>query len=196
MHILPHWNWAAGDTVDVVAYYNNADQVELFLNDQSLGVRSKADSSLHVRWRVPFRPGELKAISSKAGSQVKVSRVLTAGPAAVLQLVTEQNTIPGEERLAFIQARLCDEQGNLLPMADDLVEFHVEGDGELLATDNGSPVDVSDFSSSNRNLLNGKALVIVRSKVANGSVRVSAKIKDLAEAKVDLIINTASSPEN
>ncbi|HVF82039.1 MAG TPA: glycoside hydrolase family 2 TIM barrel-domain containing protein, partial [Flavisolibacter sp.] len=40
LHIYPHWNWKAGETVDVVSYYNNADEVELFLNGKSVGMRS------------------------------------------------------------------------------------------------------------------------------------------------------------
>ena len=46
LHILPHWNWPVNGlfagkqakVIDVWAYYNNADEVELFLNGQSLGV--------------------------------------------------------------------------------------------------------------------------------------------------------------
>ncbi|MBS1936131.1 MAG: glycoside hydrolase family 2 protein, partial [Bacteroidetes bacterium] len=63
LHIFPHWNWKQGDTVDVWAYYNHADEVELFLNGQSLGTRKKEGDDLHVKWRVPFQPGTLKAVS-------------------------------------------------------------------------------------------------------------------------------------
>ena len=41
LHIFPHWNWQAGQAVDVWAYYNNADEVELFLNGKSLGIKKK-----------------------------------------------------------------------------------------------------------------------------------------------------------
>ena len=54
LHLLPHWNWKAGDNVDVWAYFNNADEVELFLNGKSLGTRRKQADDLHVQWRVPF----------------------------------------------------------------------------------------------------------------------------------------------
>lgn len=46
-----------------LAYYNNADEVELYLNGKSLGVRQKTDSTYHVSWRVPFTPGTLRAVS-------------------------------------------------------------------------------------------------------------------------------------
>ena len=65
LHIFPHWNWEKGKLVDVWAYYNNADEVELFVNNKSVGKRSKTDTTLHVMWRIPFEPGTLKAVSRK-----------------------------------------------------------------------------------------------------------------------------------
>ncbi|NEW84737.1 MAG: DUF4982 domain-containing protein, partial [Mariniphaga sp.] len=62
LHIFPHWNWTEGQTVDIWAY-SNAEEVELFLNDKSLGVKKKQGDDLHLMWRVPFTPGTLKAVS-------------------------------------------------------------------------------------------------------------------------------------
>jgi len=46
VHILPHWNWSNGTTVEVWAY-SNCDTVELFLNGTSLGVKSMGNNG-HV----------------------------------------------------------------------------------------------------------------------------------------------------
>jgi len=55
LHLLPDsWNWKNGDVIDVWAYYNNADEVELYLNDKSLGVRKKQNDDLHVEWKGVF----------------------------------------------------------------------------------------------------------------------------------------------
>jgi beta-galactosidase len=70
LHLLPHWNWETGKTIDVWAYYNNADEVELYLNGKSLGIRKKAGDDLHVMWRVKYEPGTLKAVSRKNGKTV------------------------------------------------------------------------------------------------------------------------------
>lgn len=51
--------------IEVWAYYNEADEVELFLNGKSMGVRSKTGDALHVEWKVPFEAGTLKAVSRK-----------------------------------------------------------------------------------------------------------------------------------
>lgn len=82
LHLFPHWNWKKGETVDVWAYYNQADEVELFLNGESLGVKSKPDDAFHVCWRVPFTPGTLKAVSRRDGKEVLTREIRTAGEPA------------------------------------------------------------------------------------------------------------------
>jgi Beta-galactosidase/beta-glucuronidase len=79
LHIFPHWNWKEGQTVDIWAYFNNADEVELFLNGLSLGKKAKEKDVYHVFWRVPFHKGTLKAVSYKDGKEVLTREVKTTG---------------------------------------------------------------------------------------------------------------------
>ena len=74
---FPHWNWTLGDTIDVWAY-THADEVELFLNDVSLGVRRKASDVFHLMWRVAYAPGRRGAFCSERGS-VPVRALVDAG---------------------------------------------------------------------------------------------------------------------
>src|SRR6266540_102554 len=66
LHLLPHWNWTPGDSVDVWAY-TNADEVELFLNGASLGVKRKPETVSHLMWRVAYAPGTLRGVARTAG---------------------------------------------------------------------------------------------------------------------------------
>ncbi len=75
MHIFPHWNWEKGQDIDVWAYYNNADSVELFLNGKSLGSKAKKVDELNVQWAVKYEPGTLKAVSTK-GSKIVAEKVI------------------------------------------------------------------------------------------------------------------------
>ena len=54
LHLFPHWNWKPGQVVDMWCYYNNADEVELFVNGKSQGVKSKTPDCLHAMWRVEY----------------------------------------------------------------------------------------------------------------------------------------------
>lgn len=87
LHLFPHWNWLDGEQIDMWCYYNQADEVELYINGKSQGVRRKADShQYHVMWRVTFEPGEVKVVARKDGKEVRQQTIHTAGQPHHLQL--------------------------------------------------------------------------------------------------------------
>jgi beta-galactosidase len=114
LHLLPHWNWKPGDNVDVWAYFNNADEVELFLNGKSLGTRRKQADDLHVQWRVPFEPGVLRAISRRDGKVVLTDEVRTAGGPVRIVLVPDHKIIkPDGTDLSFVTVKIVDQNGTV-----------------------------------------------------------------------------------
>lgn len=175
LHLLPHWNWNAGDTVDVWCYYNNADSVELFVNGKSQGVRSKKDHQYHVSWRVKYEPGEIKAVArgnssaaSKEGGGEADAMVKTAGSACSIRLTKDYD---GTNTL-FVMAEVIDKEGNLCPWADDDITFSVDG-GTVIGVDNGSPFSMESFKANHRKAFFGKALVVIKKNAAN--ITVSAR---------------------
>lgn len=187
LHIYPHWNWKQGDTVDVVAYYNNADEVELFLNEQSLGTKAKQVDQMHVKWRVPFTRGTLRAVSRKEGKDVLTREVKTAGKPVKIQLVADRYSIKADGNdLSFITARLLDAYGNMVPIASNLLSFKVTGEGFLNATDNGNPISHERFKSADRKAFNGLALAIIQSRFKAGKIRIEATSEGLESAAVDI----------
>ncbi|MFT3751455.1 MAG: DUF4982 domain-containing protein [Paludibacter sp.] len=111
LHIFPHWNWKKGQTVDVWAYYNHADEVELYLNGVSLGKRSKQGDDMHVMWRVNYEPGTLKAVSRKAGKEVLTREIKTAGNPVAVRLTPDRATIKADGKdLSFVTAELLDKE--------------------------------------------------------------------------------------
>ena len=80
LHLFPHWNWLPGQTIDLWCYYNQADEVELFINGRSQGVRRKQDDhQYHVMWRVQFEPGEVRVVARQQGREVRSETIRTAG---------------------------------------------------------------------------------------------------------------------
>jgi len=151
LHIFPHWNWQPGQLVDIWAYYNNADEVELYLNGKSQGIRKRSDTSLHVMWRVAFTPGTLKAVSRKNGKIVLTREIKTAGEPAKIELIADMKSIKAVGNdLSFITVRILDAKGNLVPNADNLVNFSIKGDGFIAGVDNGNPVSMESFKSPQR----------------------------------------------
>jgi beta-galactosidase len=189
LHILPHWNWKKGQLVDVWAYYNHADEVELFLNGKSLGIRKKIGDDLHVSWSVPFEPGVIKAVSRLNGQVVLEKEIKTAGKPAKIELIADRNTIkPNGEDLSFVTVRITDAEGNLVPDADNLVNFTVDGAASIAGVDNGSETSMESFKANHRKAFNGLALVVLQAKENSGPVKLTAVSEGLQNATISIDI--------
>src|SRR5690606_5525146 len=187
LHILPHWNWKQGDSIDVVAYYNNADHVELFLNDESLGIRSKKNDELHVKWHVAFVPGTLKAVSKKDNQIILTKEIKTAGPLYKLVVKADRTNIKANGvDLSFITIEILDEYGVIVPRANNLVKFSVEGDGFIAGVDSGDPVSLEPFKSNQHTALNGKALCIIQSNGTKGKIHLTVHADGLQPASITI----------
>ena len=185
LHLFPHWNWKPGKVVDVWAYYNEADDVELFLNGKSLGIKKKEGNALHVMWRVIFEPGTLQAISRKNGKTVLTSEIRTAGEPAKIQLIADRKIIKANgEDLSFITVRIVDAAGNLVPDADNLVKFKIKGEATMAGVDNGLQTSMEAFKATYRKAFNGLCLAIVQSKEKAGEITVEANSEGLPSSSL------------
>ena len=165
LHLFPHWNWTPGEPVDVWAYYNNADEAELFVNGESWGRQSKTDDVLHVQWNaVPFQPGRIEVVSYKNGREVAREARYTAGEPVTLRLTPDRRTIAADGYdLSYVTVEALDADGRVVPTAGDLLHFSVEGAGELVGVDNGNAADTLSLKGADKALFSGKALAVVRS---------------------------------
>jgi len=187
LHVFPHWNWNEGDIVDIWAYYNHADEVELFLNNESLGRKAKPEDAFHVWWRVPFKKGTIKAISYKNGKQVLTREIKTAGEPVSIRLTADRKTIKSNGKdLSFITAEVLDREGNVVPTAYNLIKFYVEGNGSIAGTDNGDPTDSNSLKKPERKLFNGKALAVIQSGKTAGVVKLKAESENLKGAEIEI----------
>jgi len=188
LHIFPHWNWQPGKTVDVWAYYNCADEVELFLNGRSLGVKKKQGDDLHVMWRVKYEPGTLKAISRLNGKPVLTQEIKTAGKAAHLQLIADKTKLKADGTdLSYITVKVTDADGNLVPDADNMISFKVNGTGFIAGVDNGSQTSLEPFKASYRKAFNGLCLAIIQSKNQKGKINIQASSPGLQTTDLTII---------
>lgn len=189
LHLLPHWNWKEGQTVDVWTYYNNADEVELFLNEESLGSKSKEGDDLHVMWRLPYTAGTLKAVSRKDGKIVLEKEINTAGEPANLRLEADRETIKADGNdLVFVSVFINDEDGNLAPRAENLVNFEVSENAEIVGVASGDPTNHESFKGTKHKALNGKCLVVVKAGKEAGTVILTAKSEGLEEASIKITL--------
>ena len=187
LHIFPHWNWKAGQTVDVWAYYSQADEVELYLNGKSLGKKTKQGRDMKVTWRVKYEAGEIKAVSRKNGATVLEQVIHTAGKAAKLMLVADRSKISADGKdLSFITVKVLDKEGNLVPDADQLIHFKIEGDATLEGVDNGSPISHESFKGKQHKAFNGLALAIVKAGKTASTIKLIATSEGLGSESITI----------
>ena len=195
LHLFPHWNWIPGQTIDMWCYYNNADEVELFVNGKSQGVRKKTvygaknegeafqkSTEYHVMWRVAFQPGEVKVVARKGGKQVGEQTIRTAGAPhhIVLKKTYQGNLAYGSaEPTTFVEVNVVDKDGNLCPNAENQIFF--SSDAQILGTDNGCQTSLERFTDPHRKAFFGKCVVVLK-----GKGKLQAKAVDLEEAALEL----------
>lgn len=175
LHLFPHWNWEPGQEIDMWTYYNNADEVELFVNGESQGIRRPEKGVYHAAWRVRFIPGTVEAVSRKNGREVARTSISTAGEPYAVKLTPDRCNIHADGKdLSYLTVEILDKDGNLCPLADNEVCFEVSGAGFNAGVDNGSPVSLEPFKSDRRKAFYGKAMLIVQSDGKRGDIRVTA----------------------
>ena len=181
-HILPHWTWPDRiGKVTPVHVFTSGDEAELFLNGQSLGRKKKGSFEYRLRWdSVVYQPGELKVVAYKNGRVWASDVVKTAGEPAGLRMSSDRGRIKsGGNGLAFIAVRVVDSAGVLVPQDGHAIFFDVSEGGEIVATDNGDPADLTPFPSAERHAFEGLALAIVRARAGYaGKIVVTARIMD------------------
>ena len=191
LHLFPHWNWLKGQTIDMWCYYNQADEVELFINGKSQGVRRKADShQYHVMWRVIFEPGEVTAVARKDGQEVRRQTIRTAGAPHHIRLQADKASMSADgKNLCFVTAEIVDKDGNLCPNAENQLFFDVDGNATIAGVDNGCQTSLERFKDNKRKAFYGKCLIVLRAGKQEGKVTLTARGVDLEDGTIQLNIN-------
>ena len=112
LHLFPHWNFEGreGDEIPVWVY-SNLDEVELFVNGQSLGSQ-KVPHLGHVEWKVKYEPGAIEARGSKDGKVVLTEKRETTGPAVAIRLTADRTEIDADgEDVAMLKVEALDKEG-------------------------------------------------------------------------------------
>ena len=217
VHILPHWNWEqfAGKNIPVWCY-SNADTVELFLNDKSLGEKRMADGAMqkfiidelkekdgtatpleqktgwyHVAWEVPWQAGTLKAVAKRDGKIIATDEVSTAGSPAKIELSVDRPKIKANgQDLAYVTVKVVDSKGRVCPNANNLVQFQLSGPGKIAGVGNGDAICHEDLQASQRSANHGLCLAVLQSersqKAAALHLKATAKGLKSAEVEVEL----------
>lgn len=213
LHIFPHWNWKGreGEVIPITCY-TNCDTVELFVNGKSFGKKGyefprlgmterygnyppralllRTTGDLHLSWDVPYEPGTLKAVGTKDGKVVCTTEVSTTGEAATLHISCDRSALRANRRdVAHLALAVLDDKGRRVPLADNLISFHIEGEARLIGVDNGNPASHASYRAPHRRAFAGLCLAIVQSTQRPGVIRIHATSPELSAASITLTSN-------
>jgi beta-galactosidase len=216
LYLFPHWNWTGreGQIIPVLCY-TNCNEVELFLNGKSYGekriefprqghsgawnkyanpVVNPTTADLHLEWDVPYEPGTLKAVGKIDGKIVCTEEIQTTGKPAGIRLIPDHDTISSNhDEAANVKVEIIDSNGNVVPIADNLVKFSVEGKGKIIGVGNGNPLDHDSFKASQRKAFNGLCLVVVQTTGKPGKIKLTAISDGLKEASITINVKQGNS---
>lgn len=185
LHLMPHWNWpdSIGKTIKVCAY-SNADEVELFLNGKSLGIK-KVQHLDHLVWDVVYQPGKLLAKAIIKGGIIKQDSVETTGQPYAIKLFPNTNKIKADGRdIAVVNFAVVDNLGRIVPQADNLICFKISGAGKNIGIGNGNPISLEADHNDNRKVFMGLGQIIIQAKHKFGKIWIKATSIGLKPKKI------------
>ena len=199
-----NWNREAGELVSLYTY-TNGDEVELFLNGKSLGVKKNSNDPklrARIKWdNIAYAPGTLVAVAKKNGKVVARHQIETTGEAVALKLVPDaENWHADGKDLMHVRIYAVDKKGRrVLNVKDakafDKLTFQVKGDANIVAVDNGNiasdelHIGKTQLEKTiQRNLFQGSALVILRAGDKPGKIELSVAGEKMKAKK--LVLNT------
>jgi beta-galactosidase len=140
LHIVPDWNWKGHEGQETkVTVYSNCEDVELFLNNKSLGKKEMPQNG-HLEWMVQYEPGVLAARGYKGDKEILESKMDSSGNAAVIQLIPDRSIIKADgEDVSVITVRATDRNGVLVPNDSSKIIFSLDGPGKIIGVGNGDP---------------------------------------------------------
>jgi len=175
---------------ETVEVYSNCDEVELFLNGNSLGKQTRPKDDSARTWKVNFSAGILKAVGSNGGRVVATHELRSAGSARKILLSVDKSSVANDwNDVAFVNAYVVDEVGTVVPDAENLISFKVEGAGFIAAVDSANSNSHEPYQASQRRAYQGTCLALIKARANRGKITITATSPGLRSASMELSVS-------
>ncbi len=183
------WNWQGNEGNKLqVSVYSRSQKVRLELNGKVIDEKTVTDSSkLTFKFQVPYSPGEIKAYAITNGEIIGTVSLKTAGKPHSIRMIADRYEISNSRNdLSYITVEILDEKGIVVPDANVLVTFSIEGQGEVAGIGNGNPKGMESFKKLKHHTFKGKCLAILRPIGKSGTIKFVAKSDGLIDTKIEI----------
>ena len=188
--VWPNWNWEGYEGQPLkVDVYSACEEVELHLNERSLGRKPAGSAQQHIAsFDVPYEAGTLKAVGYQDGEPAAELVLRTCGPASRVRLTVDNQQLHAKpDELAYVTVELLDGEGQVHPAMDRLVRFTITGPARLAAVGSGNPTSEEAYQSDRRTTFRGRCLAVVQSTGEPGEVILCAEADGLENGEIRLI---------
>lgn len=188
INLIDSWNWEKFVNKEIsVVVFTNCDKVSLYLNDILLGTQEMSDSNkTMLNWKIPFKPGTLKAIAYRNGKKVAEDILKTAGKPYKIVLESDRNSINANHDIASVKILVTDENGNIVPYADNEFTISVSGAGINAGIDNGDNKSIENFKDDHHHVYQGKARLFIQSIGEKGTIKIKVVSKGLKTGELSI----------
>jgi beta-galactosidase len=183
------WNWQGNEGTPLqVSIYTRCDEVRLEIDGQEIGTKKVSDETkLTAHFDVPYQPGELTAIGFNEGKEVARQVLKTAGKPAQIKISAEENDFPGiENDLTYFNVEVLDENGILVPDAENTIDFEISGSCKMQAVGSENPKEMQSFQQPTVKTFRGRCQLVVKLNEVGGEVVVTVKSVGLKSAKAEI----------
>lgn len=163
-----------------IEIFSNAEEIELFVNNESQGVFKVADDREPIKANINFFEGELRAEARTQGKVVATEIMTTAKEPAKIVLIPHLEKISNNgEDVSYVKAMVVDKNGVRCPDADHVIEFTIEGAGKIIAVDNGDIFSHVPNITNEMNAFYGECYAVVKATKDAGSIKITAKAEGI-----------------
>ena len=183
----PHWNWEEGKTISVNAF-SNCWEVELFLNNRSLGNKKMAEfQNRTITWEVPYEKGTLRAVARNNGKEAASFELNTTGNPVKINAMADVNFASSDKGgIKHIYLTLCDDSGNTVYSANNEVTCEIAGPVRLLGMEDSNPSNIEDYKDNRQHAFHGKLLIYLMPTGEGGKATVTLSSPGLERKVLEL----------
>lgn len=182
-----HWNWEENEKVQILCT-TNCEEVELFLDDRSLGIKKLSDYPNHcMSWEVTYEPGIITAVGKTFDGKEYRSQLQTVSSPYKIKIVTEDLAIKADgQDIVQLEIYVHSKEDQLVPFAENEITLEIEGECEYLGMENGRLDDLTWYRSKTRNVHNGRLITFIRSTEIPDNIIVTATAKGLESDRIKI----------
>lgn len=186
------WNWTGHEgkpiEIEVISRY---PKVKLYLNDSLVGEKSVGkNAGFKAVFSIPYTPGTLRAEGcDEAGNVIETTSIATTDKASAIRLTPDRTIMKADNQdVVFVIAEVVDSKGNVVPDADALLTFKINGAGSILASGSADMTNPDSYSKPQTHSWKGRAIVAVKSGYKPGKITLTATSNRLKAAKATLSV--------